>query len=235
MSGLPGTFANQRRDWKPGSHGLVRNRTRSAINAQTSQVEIDAPVTTAMDHKYCGGTLAGVSENTALDDIGIGSLALEGTYDATRPKVEDHTWIAILLDHVEDARVRDVTARQFVSSAVRVNLRDRRVTVSDYRSEAPISEGGYRRRSFLLYGQQVLLVSCHSEASMNDFASGMLAGGPNVFLDCETKVSLEASGSFEGWASGVLYGNVHVPNAGSQLLYGFSRAPGGLFPREAPA
>jgi hypothetical protein len=190
MSGLPGTFANQRLDWKPGSHDLVRDSTRSAINAQTSQVEIDAPVTTAMDHKYGGGTLAGVSESTALDDIGIESLALEGSYDATRPKVEDHSWIAILLDHVEDAWVRDVTARQFVSSAVRVNLRDRRVTVSDCRSEAPISEGGgYRRRSFLLSGQQVLLVSCHSEASMNDFASGMLAGGPNVFLHCVAKVS----------------------------------------------
>jgi hypothetical protein len=227
MSGLPGRFANQRLEWQPGSHDLVWDRTITAINAQTSQVEIDAPVTTAMEQRYGGGTLARVSENTAPDHIGIESLALESSYDATRPKVEEHSWIAILLDHVEDAWVRDVTAQHFVSSAVRVNLRGRRVTVSDCRSEAPISEGGgYRRQSFLLYGQQVLVVRCHSEASMNDFTSGMLAGGPNVFLDCDGKASLEASGAFEGWASGVLYENVHVPNARPQLLYDFSRAPG---------
>jgi hypothetical protein len=227
MSGLPGTFANQRLDWKPGSHDLVWDRTISAINAQTNQVDIDAPITTALEQKYGGGTLARVSDDTAPDHIGIEDLTLESAYDDARPKDEDHSWIAILLDHVQDAWVRNVTARHFVSSAVRVNLRGRRITVADCRSEAPVSEeGGYRRQSFLLYGQQVLVLRCHSEAGMNDFATGMLAGGPNVFLDCDAKDSLEASGAFEGWASGVLYENVHIPNARLQLLYDFSRAQG---------
>jgi hypothetical protein len=227
MTGLPGTFANQRLDWKPGSHDLVWDRTITAIDTQTNRVAIDAPITTAMEQKYGGGTLARVSENTAPDHIGIENLVLESSYDATRPKDEDHSWIAILFDHVEDAWARNVTARHFVSSAVRVNLRGRRITVEDCRSEAPISEeGGYRRQSFLLYGQQVLVLRCHSEAGMNDFATGMLAGGPNVFLDCDAKGSLEASGAFEGWASGVLYENVHIPNARLQLLYDFSRAQG---------
>ena len=82
----------------------------------------------------------------------------------------------MLLDHVQDAWVRNVTARHFVSSAVRVNLRGRRITVENCRSEAPVSEeGGYRRQSFLLYGQQVLVQHCHSEAGMNDFASDNLS------------------------------------------------------------
>src|SRR6201999_4208265 len=46
------------------------------------------------------------------------------------------------------------------------------------------------------------------------------------FLDCEAKGSLEASGAFEGWASGVLYEKVHVPAARLQMLYDFSRAQG---------
>jgi hypothetical protein len=157
MTGLPGTFANQRLDWKPGSHDLVWDRTITAVNPQANQVEIDAPITTAMEQKYGGGTLARVKENTAPGHIGIENLVLGSSYDATRPKDEDHSWIAILLDHVQDAWVRDVTARHFVSSAVRVNLRGRRITVENCRSEAPVSEeGGYRRQSFLLYGQQAV-------------------------------------------------------------------------------
>src|ERR1700733_12680239 len=40
MSGLPGTFANQRLDWKPGSHNLVWDRTIPSINATNKQIEI---------------------------------------------------------------------------------------------------------------------------------------------------------------------------------------------------
>lgn len=228
MSGLPGTFANQRLDWKPGSHDLVWDRTIAAIDTQSSQVGVDAPITTAMEQKYGGGTLARVRENTVPEHIGVEDLVLESSYDTSRPKDEEHSWIAILLDHVQDAWVRNVTARHFVSSAVRVNLRGRRITVEYCRSEAPVSEeGGYRRQSFLLYGQQVLVYRCFSEAGMNDFASGMLAGGPNVFLDCYAKGSLEASGAFEGWSSGVLYEHMRIPSARLQMVLDFSRAQGG--------
>ncbi|HWB31641.1 MAG TPA: DUF6298 domain-containing protein [Acidobacteriaceae bacterium] len=227
MSGLPGTFANQRLDWHPGSHDLVWDRTVTAIDAAASTIQLDAPITTALEQKYGGGIVARVAGDPAPSHIGIEDLTLDSSYDTSRPKDEDHSWIAILLDHVEDAWVRNVTARHFVTSAVRVNLRGRRITVENCRSEAPISEeGGYRRQSFLLYGQQVLVYRCSSEQGMNDFATGMLAGGPNVFLDCDASHSLEASGPFEGWSSGVLYENVHIADKPLQMLYDFSRAQG---------
>ncbi len=227
MTNLPGTFAAQRLDWHPGSHDLVWDRTIASFDEQSSTVTLDAPITTAIESKYGGGTLSRVNGDTPPNHIGIENLTLDSSFDSTRPKDEDHSWIAILLDHVEDAWVRSVTARHFVASAVRVNLRGRRITVEDGRFEAPVSEeGGYRRQSFLLYGQQVLVYRCHSEDGMNDFASGMLAGGPNVFLDCDATGSLEASGAFEGWSSGVLYEQVHVPGVRLQLLLDFSRAQG---------
>jgi hypothetical protein len=228
MTNLPGTFANQRLDWKPGSHDLVWDRTIASVNAQVNQVELDAPITTALESKYGGGSVARVRDNATPEHIGVEGMILESSYDGGRPKDEEHSWIAILLDNVQDAWVRNVTARHFVSSAVRVNLRGRRITVENCRSEAPVSEeGGYRRQAFLVYGQQVLVYRCHSEAGMNDFASGMLAGGPNVFLDCDAIGSLGASGSFEGWSSGVLYEQVRVPASRIQLLLDFSRAQGG--------
>jgi hypothetical protein len=129
------------------------------------------------------------------------------------------------LNHVEDAWVRNITARHCVSSAVRADQRARRITIQDCRSEAPISEqGGYRRQSFLIYGQQVLIYHCHSELGMNDFATGLLAAGPNVFLDCDATGSLEPSGAFEGLAAGVLYERVQVPDSRIQLLLDQTRA-----------
>lgn len=227
MSGLPGTFANQRLDWKPGSHDLVWDRILNSVDAASNTVQIDAPITTALEKQYGGGTVARVTGNFAAERIGIENLTLTSAYDTARPKDEDHAWIAIQLDHIQDAWVRNVTARHFVASGFRVNLRGRRITVQDCSYEAPVSEeGGYRRQSFLIDGQQVLVYHCRSEKGMNDFASGLLAGGPNVFLDCTATDSLEASGAFEGWSSGVLYERVHVPNVRLQMILDFSRAQG---------
>jgi hypothetical protein len=151
MTGLPGTFANARLDWAVGSHDLVWDRTITAVNSSANEIEVDAPITTALEKKYGGGTLAVVQSNPALQNIGVEDLILDSAHDAKYPLDEEHAWIAIRLDHVEDGWVRNVTARHFVSSAVFVGHRARRVTVEDSRSESPISEpGGYRRQSFLV-------------------------------------------------------------------------------------
>jgi hypothetical protein len=227
MTGLPGTFANTRLDWRPGSHDLIWDRVVVAVDAAKNTITLDAPITTALEQKYGGGTVARVEADAPPTQIGIENLAIESAYDHSFAKDEDHAWIAILLDHVEDAWVLNVTARHFVASAVRVNWRGRRITVEDYRNEAPVGEeGGYRRQGFVVDGQQVLIRRAWSEQGTNDFASGILAAGPNVFLDCRAEHSLGASGAFEGWASGVLYERVHVPEARLQLLLDFGRAQG---------
>jgi hypothetical protein len=228
MNSLPGTFASQRLDWQPGSHDLFWDRRITAIDTAAHRIELDAPVTTALEKVYGGGMISKVQSGDPPSHIGIEDLTLESAFDASHPKDEDHSWIAVHLDHVEDAWVERVTARHFAASAVRVNWRGRRITIEDCRSEAPVSEeAGYRRQAFLVDGQQVLVHRCWSEAGMNDFASGMLAAGPNVFLDCEAVHSLGASGSFEGWASGVLYERVHVPAARLEMVLDQARAQGG--------
>jgi Family of unknown function (DUF6298) len=225
MSGLLGTFADQRLDWKPGSHDLIWDRTITAIDSSSGAIEFDAPITFRVEHPDGAGVVATVRSNAPLQNIGIENLILDSAYDSNNLKDEEHSWIAIALDHVEDAWVHNVTARHFVASAVRVDQRARRITIQDCRFEAPISEvGGYRRQAFVIYGQQVLVYHCHSEYGMNDFATGLVAAGPNVFLDCEAEHSLEASGSFEGLAAGVLYEKVAVPDARIQLLLDQNRA-----------
>jgi hypothetical protein len=226
MSGLPGNYANQRLDWAPGSRNLVWDRTVAAVDAARRQVTLDAPITTALERRYGGGSVARVLSGPVAR-VGIESLTLVSEHEPARPD-EQHSWIAVALDRVEDAWARGVVARHFVGSAVRVGPRARRVTIEACRSEAPVSEaGGYRRQSFLVEGQQVLVRQCWSEQGMNDFAVGLLAGGPNVFLDSTATGALGPSGSFESWASGVLYERVRIEGVGIRLTLDSSRSQGG--------
>ncbi len=225
MRGLPGTYANQRLDWAPGSRNLIWDRTVTQVDAAAKRVTVDAPITAALERRYGGGTIA--REAVGVMHIGVENLTLESEAAPGRPKDEDHAWTAIAIEHIEDAWVRKVTARHFAGSAVRVGPRARRVTVQDSRNEQPVSElAGYRRQSFLVEGQQTLVRDCHSEQGMNDFAAGLLAGGPNVFLDSAAEGSLGPSGSFESWASGVLYESVRVHGSGIRLTNDSSRAEG---------
>jgi hypothetical protein len=227
MTGLPGTYASQRLDWAPGSRNLVWDRTVTAVDTERNRITVDAPVTTALERRYGGGTVAKWAVAPLVAHIGIEALTLESEFDAANLRDEAHSWIAVMLDHVEDAWVRRVVARHFAASAVRVGARARRVTIEACRSEKPVSEpGGYRRQSFLVEGQQVLVRQSTSEQGMNDFATGMLAGGPNVFLDSTAQGALGPSGSFESWASGVLYERVKIEGAGIRLTNDSTRAQG---------
>ena len=227
MSGLPGSYASQRLDWAPGSRNLVWDRTVTGVDAAHNRITVDAPITTALERRYGGGTVARVVSGEPLTHIGLEDLLLESDCDQGNPSDENHAWTAVSLDHVEDAWVNGVVARHFAGSAVRVGPRARRVTIAQSLSLEPVSEpAGYRRQSFLVEGQQVLVHKCAAENGMNDFASGLLAGGPNVFLDSEASGALGPSGSFESWASGVLYERVTVRGSGIRLTYDLTRAQG---------
>ena len=227
MTNLPGKFANLLQDWKPGSRNLSWDRTVVAVHTANNTVTLDAPITMALEKRWGGGTVAMTNANAPAERIGIEDLTLESSYDTSHPMDEDHAWIAVQMDNLRDGWVRNVVARHFVSSAVRVNQHARRITILDCQSLAPIAErAGYRRQSFVVNGQQVLVARCLGEEGMNDFAVGMLSAGPNVFFDCTARNALGASGAFESLAAGVLYEQVHVPDARLQLVEDLTRAQG---------
>jgi hypothetical protein len=214
--------------WPTGSRDLTWRRQITQVDLQTNQLTLDAPLTTALEAQYGGGTVRKVSIQDLAHSIGLEGFTIESSYNEAQPLDEEHAWIGIQIDHAHDVWVRDITARHFVSSAVRVGPQARQVSVLRCRSEQPVSEvGGYRRMSFLVEGQQVLVGNCTADSGLNDFAIGFCAAGPNVFLNCKATNALGASGSFESWASGVLYENVTVDKAGLRLTYDMDRAQAG--------
>jgi hypothetical protein len=227
MNKAPGSFADMRLHWLPDSRNLAWDRTITAVDAASKRITFDAPLTAALERRFGGGTVAKVAANAPLQRVGVEFLTLESETAPGNARDEEHAWIAVKLDRVEDAWVRNVTARHFAGSAVRVGSHARRVTVENCRFEAPVSEvAGYRREAFMVEGQQVLVRGCFSEGGDADFGVGLCAAGPNVFLDCTTKGSLGASGSLESWAAGALFENVTIDGHALRLPFDTTRRQG---------
>jgi hypothetical protein len=195
--------------WKPGSRDLNWDRMVTAIKGNT--VSFDAPITTALDTTYGGGTVTKYIWKDLVENVGIENIVLESIFDKNNPKDENHRWMAITMDNVEDAWVRQVIFRHFSGSAVSIQSNARRITVEDCMSLQPVSEiGGQRRYTFTTTGQQCLFQRLYAEFGYHDFSVGFLAAGPNVFVQCFSKEALNFSGAIDSWSSGALFDNVDI-------------------------
>ncbi len=195
--------------WHPGDIDLRWNRRILAI--QDKEVMLDAPITCDIDSRY-GGAKAIIYEQPGLiSECGIENLSLESDFDSTRPLDEDHCWDGVYMADAENCWVRMVNFRHFAGSAVVVQKSAQQITVEDCQSLEPVSEiGGFRRRTFLTFGEMVLFQRCYSEYGINDFAVGHTAPGPNAFVQCESFASFGPSGAISSWAPGILFDIVNI-------------------------
>ncbi len=203
--------------WRPGRCDVQWERTISAVDGDT--ITLDAPLTTALEAKYGGGTVANVAHNARLREVGLEDLTLRSEVTGDNPLDEEHSWHGIVANHTENLWVCRVRFEGFAGGAVLLREGIRHATVEDCLALAPVSEiGGYRRQSFFTQGQQTLFMRCWSEEGHNDFAVGHCAPGPNAFVNCYAYNAQGPSGPLESWASGVLYDNVRID--GNDLFFG---------------
>src|SRR5699024_11467703 len=104
--------------WKPGERDIVWDRKIKQFKGDT--VFIDAPITTAMDSSYGGGAIAKYSWPGRIRQVGIENIRLVYFYVADNSKDESHRWMAITMENVEDAWVRQMVFEHFAGSAVLV-------------------------------------------------------------------------------------------------------------------
>jgi hypothetical protein len=203
--------------WKPGERDLFFHRTVTAINGNT--ITIDAPITTALDTTYGGGTVAVYTWPGRINQSGIENLRCVSSFNTQHPKDEAHRWMAITIENTEDAWVRQVTFEHFAGSGVNVLETSQRITVEDCQYLSPVSEiGGQRRYCFFTTGEQTLFQRCYAEYGYHDFAVGYCAPGPNAFVQCESYLPYSFSGAIDSWASGVLFDVVFID--GNALRFG---------------
>lgn len=203
--------------WKPGSRDLRWDRT--IVSVEGDRITLDAPLTTALDAAYGGGSIAACRWPGRITQVGVENLRCQSTYDEGNPKDEAHRWMAVTLENVSDAWVRQVVFEHFAGSAVAVLETARRITVEDCKSLAPVSEiGGQRRNTFWTLGQQTLFQRLYAECGCHDFAAGFCAAGPNALVQCESSRPFSFSGGIDSWASGVLFDIVNIDGQALRLF-----------------
>ena len=195
--------------WHPGDIDIRWNRRITAVDKQG--LTLNAPITCSIESRF-GGAKAVVYEQPGLiTDCGVENLTLESDYDRLLPMDENHSWDGVYVADAEDCWVRMVNFRYLAGSAVVVQKSARQVTIEDCKSLNPVSEiGGYRRRTFLSFGEMILFQRCYSEHGINDFAVGHTAPGPNAFVQCESFESFGPSGAISSWAPGILFDIVNI-------------------------
>ncbi len=217
MNTMPGWRAENRIQWAPGSRDIVWERTVTAVEGNV--LSLDAPLTTAIDQALGGGTVARAEFAGRIAHVGVEHLRCVSEFDRANPKDEEHAWVCVALDKVENAWVRQVTAEHFAGFVVNAQADSRALTIEDVTALDPVSElAGYRRRVFSIGGELTLVQRCVSEHGLRDFTTGFVAAGPNVFLQCAARDALGYSGPMESWASGVLYDNVIIRGDALRLL-----------------
>jgi hypothetical protein len=190
--------------WTPGDYDLVFDRT--VVSADASGIIVDVPLPIAFDARYGGGLVARYDWPGRIRNVGVENLRIISACDPARPKDEDHRWMALTFENVEDAWARRIMAEHFVSSLAAVWETARRVTVEDCKNLAPVGEiGGYRRLAFQTLGQQTLFQRCWSEEGWHDFTVGEHAAGPNAFVQCWAERPHNWSGALGGWSCGTLF------------------------------
>ncbi len=204
--------------WKPGNYDIFWERTIKSVKG--NDIIIDIPVTNQLDKEFGASEVSGLTWNGRISNCGIENLCLESDWDRTNNKDENHRWIAISLENIQNSWVRRITFRHFASSAVYALSTSKQITVEDCKALEPISEiGGFRRNTFYNEGQLNLFQRIYSEYGFHDFSTGFCTAGPNAFVQCHSYLPYSFSGAKDSWATGLLFDLVEVD--GNALSYKF--------------
>jgi hypothetical protein len=203
-------------DWS--SFNLSFERVITAIDGNV--VEVDGPITCAIDAKWGGGELRAYEKPGRITNVGIENLRGESEFDSSikaeldeqrYSSDENHASTFISIDHSQNVWVRGVSALHFSYACVSVEKDTKWITVEDCDCREMVSEiTGSRRYAFNVAGQLVLVQRCAADSARHSFVVGPRACGPNVFLDCVATTQFATSEPHHHWSVGGLYDNVHA-------------------------
>ncbi len=197
--------------WEPGTKDQNFDRVVVAVDGR--EVEVDAPLTTAIDARFGGGAIYRAEFPGRVTQVGVEDIRGDSDFDG--PTDEDHAWTFVEVRWAEDAWVRRVKAVHYAWAAVSVVGNARRVTVEDSRSANPVSEitGGRRYAFNIDDAQLVLFARNESRDGRHDYVLGSTTPGPNVFLDGLAERANAEIGPHHRWSSGVLFDNITSDDA----------------------
>lgn len=199
------TANEQTKQWKPEEYHLRYERKITGI--QGNKVFIDNPVVMQMETKYGGGAIYKYEYKGRIKEAGIENMRFESEYASDTD--EDHGWIAVGFNHIENGWVRNVSAYHFGYACVSLAQGARNITVTDSKCfDAKSQITGSRRYSFNNDGQQNLFMNLETTEGRHDYVTGAKVCGPNVFYNCKSSKTHADIGPHHRWTTGTLYDNI---------------------------
>ncbi|MEI6264368.1 MAG: hypothetical protein WCP74_04655 [Sphingobacteriia bacterium] len=193
------------KQWTPQEYGFNFERTITKIEG--NMIFIDNPIVLALEAKYGGGSIYSYSFNSRINQVGIENLYCESVFE--KDTSENHAWVAVEMDKVENGWVRNITSRYFGNSCVHLGTWAKNISVLNsncYDAKSIIT--GSRRYSFSNAGQQNLFMNCVATEGRHDFVTEARVCGPNVFYNCSATKTHADIGPHHRWTSGTLYDNI---------------------------
>jgi hypothetical protein len=184
---------------------------RRIMKIDGDQVILDNPVMMALDDRYFNSSLYRFTFSGRISESGVEYMTCISEFSSDT--AEDHGWLAVEMDRIENGWVRGVHAVHFGLGCVALRGQAKQVTVVDCSARDPksIITGG-RRYSFSIDGQQNLVTRCYSREARHDYATGSRVCGPNVFSDCIAERSHSDVGPHHRWTIGTLYDQIRTDN-----------------------
>jgi hypothetical protein len=193
------------KQWKAAEYNLSFEREITAIAGNT--ISIDNPIVMALDQQYGGGELFKYNYAGRLKEVGIENILFESEYAGDTD--EDHGWVAVNFNHIENGWVEGVTSRYFGYACVSLGGGAKNITVKNSKCfDAKSIITGSRRYSFNNDGQQNLFMNLETTEGRHDYVTGAKTLGPNVFYNCKSRNTHADIGPHHRWSVGTLYDNI---------------------------
>ena len=195
------------KQWEPASYNLQFERR--IVKIAGNRITIDNPIVMEMEQKYGGAEIYKTSFEGRIAEVGIENMGIESEY--AHDTDEDHSWTAIEFSKVQNAWVRNITARYFGFAAVSIKSSSKQITVKDSKCfDAKSIITGGRRYSFNNDGQLNLFMNLESTDARHDYVTGAKTLGPNVFYNCKATRTHADIGPHHRWAVGTLYDQIQT-------------------------
>lgn len=218
----PRPNAGGTKQWSPFT--LEFDRVITAVEG--NQITVDAALTNSIEARWGGGDVVRYEENDRIQQVGVENLRVHSEFDpsitdtqidARKGDVsyhadENHAVNFVLLDHVRNAWVRDVTGYQLEHALVLIDRFAKWITVQDctVREMVSIITGG-RRYAFHMTGQLSLVQRTDVETARHAFVFDSKVAGPNVFLNSESRIDYNMSEPHHRWSVGGLFDCITAP------------------------
>lgn len=196
--------------WSAGDRDLDWQRTITRIEG--NRVFIDAPITTALDAQWGGGTIRTYNSPNKIRNVGVENLRGQ-SLDTREETNELRTPSFIRFTRVDDGFVRTVETRHFPYASVITSEADatQHISVDGVNSRLPSGEvTGGRRYTFDMEGQYSLVKNSTADSGRHDFVTGSDVVGPIAFVDSSVTTARADSGPHHRWGNGLLFDNISV-------------------------